>query len=79
VRPEEEFFGARIVAADEDSEAWFSTGQIASALRVAPMVVAKLSGSVRIKDGKDLGLGFKFEKKNFCMPGYARRDRDGAS
>ena len=41
------------------------------------MTIAKLSSSVRINEGKDLGLGFKFEKKNFCMPGYARRDADG--
>ena len=38
------------------------------------MVVGKFCSSVRIKEGKDIGLGFKFEKKNFCMPGYARRD-----
>jgi hypothetical protein len=38
------------------------------------MVVGKFCSSVRIKEGKDIGLGFKFEKKNFCMPGYARRN-----
>ena len=77
VRAEEEFFGSRLVAIEREQEVWLATGQIASALRVSPMVIAKLSSSVRIKDGKDLGLGFKFEKKNFCMPGYARRDSEG--
>jgi hypothetical protein len=42
VRMEEEFFGTRLVDGARDGEVWVSSGQMASLLRVSPLVIGKL-------------------------------------
>jgi hypothetical protein len=72
VRPEQEFFGQRLVISKDD--AWISPQQAAMLLKVPPFILSKMTSSVRVRGGMDIGLNIKFDKKGFCMVGYARKD-----
>ena len=68
---EEQFFGERLLA--DDDMAWFDIQQVSRALRISGLVMSRITSSLRMKGGDDVGLNIKFDKKNFCMPGYARK------
>eukprot|EP00960_Hanusia_phi_P053800 762462-Hanusia_phi.AAC.3 len=53
--------------------AWFDIQQVSRALRISGLVMSRITSSLRMKGGDDVGLNIKFDKKNFCMPGYARK------
>eukprot|EP00288_Rhodomonas_lens_P006689 CAMPEP_0177725258 /NCGR_PEP_ID=MMETSP0484_2-20121128/19154_1 /TAXON_ID=354590 /ORGANISM="Rhodomonas lens, Strain RHODO" /LENGTH=1134 /DNA_ID=CAMNT_0019237757 /DNA_START=456 /DNA_END=3857 /DNA_ORIENTATION=+ len=74
IRMEEERFGERLAAAQESM--WVRLEHVAGRLRMRPALLSKLTTSLLIK-GADLGLGIKFDKKGYAVPGYARKDADG--
>jgi hypothetical protein len=75
VRPEQDFFGQRLIISKEP-ESWMMQQQLAMMLRVPPFIVSKITSSLRVRGGMDVGLNIKFEKKGFSMVGYARKDRE---
>jgi 5'-3' exoribonuclease 1 len=60
---------------------WFPTFQVSKILKLNSDTLSRICSSLKVScapeiESADLGLGLKFEKRNLCVPGFARRNSD---
>jgi hypothetical protein len=60
---------------------WFPTFQVSKILKMNADTLSRICSSLKVCcapeiESADLGLGLKFEKRNLCVPGFARRNAD---
>jgi 5'-3' exoribonuclease 1 len=60
---------------------WFPTFQVSSILKMNAATLSRVCSSLKVSclpeiESADLGLGLKFEKRNLCVPGFARKNAD---
>jgi len=60
---------------------WFPSFQVVNILKMNAATLSKICSSVKVScvpeiESADLGLGLKFEKRNLCVPGFARRNAE---
>jgi hypothetical protein len=60
---------------------WFPTFQVSSILKMNAATLSRICASLKVSfapeiESADFGLGLKFEKRNLCVPGFARRNAE---
>ena len=60
---------------------WFPTFQVSNILKMNAATLSRICSSLKVSclpeiESADLGLGLKFEKRNLCVPGFARRNAE---
>jgi 5'-3' exoribonuclease 1 len=60
---------------------WFPTFQVSNILKMNAATLSRVCSSLKVSclpeiESADLGLGLKFEKRNLCVPGFARRNAE---
>lgn len=77
-------FGMRVVQKSRASERWMPNGRVAAIVKLPPIVLGSITGSVRIKvpdsnrEEIDIGLGIKYSSRGLFIPGYAKVDDRGS-
>lgn len=53
---------------------WYAAGEISGILRMHPAIVGQLTSSVRLNNGKEVGLEIRMAKKQLIVSGWSRMD-----